>query len=163
YTTKESLFSEDGFSWTLSLKSKNIINPMKLEGELNKNLCEIVNITRQGAAKWTYDIDISDSILNIKRLRRGVKLKLKRSLYAKWVDVSEIKKAYISSSIRNSWHPYISYFDKSLNLLNVLKIDKKSSNLRLEFEDDVYYMKISDLYTLKNLRDDLTLIPTASR
>ena len=163
YLTKKSTLDDDGFSWTISIKSKKIIDPQKLQKELNKSLCDIADINRDTATKWVYDIDIDGAVLNVARLNPDENLKLKRSLYAKWVDVSQVKRVYISSSIRNTWYPYVAYYDKSLNLLDVVKVDQKSDNLHLDFEESVYYVKISDIYTLKNVRDDLTLTPSGSR
>jgi hypothetical protein len=163
YETKASSFDGDVFVWNISVKSKKIIDPEKLEKELNKNLCDIVDISRETSTKWTYTIDTQSAVLNVSRLQDDNSLKLKRSLYAKWVDISKVKKVHISSSLRNTWYPYIAYYDKSLNLIDVLKIDKKSDNLYLDFKENMYYIKISDIYTLKNIRDDLTLTPSAFR
>jgi len=65
----------------------------------------------------------------------------------------------IVSSIRNEWYPYIAFYDKSLKLLNVIKIDTKKTNITLEISKETHYIKISDIYTLKNIKDDLVLTP----
>jgi hypothetical protein len=44
-----------------------------------------------------------------------------------------------------------------------MKKDKKTRNLLLLMPKDAKYMKISDIYTLKNVKDNLILRPSGSR
>jgi hypothetical protein len=101
--------------------------------------------------------------LDVPKVEDGVELKLKRSLYAYWLNVSNMEKIEISSSSRNDWYPHIAYYDKSLKLLRVNKIDTKKTNITLDIKEDTHYIKISDIYTLKNIKDDLVLSPTAKK
>jgi hypothetical protein len=74
-----------------------------------------------------------------------------------------VQTVQILSSARNDWYPYIAFYDKSLKLLRVMKIDTKKSNIFLDMKEDTHYIKISDIYTLKNIKDDLVLKPTAKK
>jgi hypothetical protein len=86
-------------------------------------------------------------------------VRLKRSLYAHWVEVSGVDTLSVETSFSNNWHPYIAYFDSELNLLETKKIDSKVTSLRLEIVNGASYMKVADMYDMKNLRDDLILKP----
>ncbi|MEA1892500.1 MAG: hypothetical protein U9N33_07290 [Campylobacterota bacterium] len=163
YVTQESNLNSSEFTWKITLTSEYATDPLILQQELEKSGCNIVNIDRNSPTNWTYMIDMRDAELNVETLESGVKLKLKRSLYAKWINVSQIKKLLISSSRRNSWYPYIAYYDSSLHLLKVMKIDSQKRNIVFELQDNTHYIKISDIYTLKNIRDDLILNPMGSR
>jgi len=163
YVTQESNLNNSEFTWTISLSSEYATDPLILQQELSKSGCNITNIERNLATNWTYVIDMRDGELNVQTLHNGTVAKLKRSLYAKWINVSQIKKLHITSSPRNSWYPYIAFYDSSLHLLKVLKRDSKEKRVSLDMLDNTHYIKISDIYTLKNIRDDLTLTPIGSR
>jgi len=163
YVTTASSLDVSEFIWNISLKSEYATDPLILESELNKSGSRIIDITRVSATEWTYTVDISEAYLNVPFIGVGEEFKLKRSLYAHWVNVSEVKSILVKSSRRNSWYPDIAYYDASLHLLKVLKKDQIYRKLNLNIPSNAKYMKISDLYTLKNVRDSLTLIPSASK
>ncbi len=163
YVTQESNLNSSEFTWTITLTSEYATDPLILQQELAKSGCNIVEIHRDLPTEWTYIVDMRDGKLNVESIENDSEVKLKRSLYAKWINVSQIKKLLITSSRRNSWYPYIAYYDSSLHLLKVQKRDSKRSNLIIRLDDNTHYIKISDIYTLKNIRDDLVLTPMGSR
>ncbi|WP_295021956.1 hypothetical protein [Sulfurimonas sp.] len=157
YITKESSLKDKDFLWKISLTSEYATDPVLLSSELEKNNCFITDIIRESATDWTYVVDMRDAKIDTKKLIDGEGVALKRSLYAYWLDVSGIKELEIESSDRNSWFPYISYYDKNLQLLRVVREDEKKRKVSFNIEKDVYYIKISDIYTLKNIKDSLVL------
>lgn len=163
YVTQESNLNNSEFTWTINLTSEYATDPLILQQELQKSGCNIVDIHRKSPTDWTYIVDMRDGELNVETLEDGFEVKLKRSLYSKWINVSRIKKLHIASSRRNSWYPYIAFYDSSLHLLKVLKRDTRKREILLNLKDNVHYIKISDIYTLKNIRDDLILTPMSSR
>ncbi|WP_373035205.1 hypothetical protein [Sulfurimonas sp.] len=163
YVTEESNLNNSEFTWTINLTSEYATDPLILQQELGKSGCSIVDIHRNTSTDWTYIVDMRNGKLNVETLEDGMEVKLKRSLYAKWINVSQIKKLRITSSSRNSWYPYIAFYDNSLHLLRVLKKDSRRRNILLNLKDNTHYIKISDIYTLKNIRDDLVLTPIGAR
>ena len=163
YVTKESTLNSSEFVWTISLRAEYATDPLILQKELQKSGCKIVDIHRNSATDWSYVIDMSDGYLNLKTLQNSKEIKLKRSLYAHWLDVSRIKKLKIYSPSRNSWYPYIAYYDSFLHLLKVIKRDTKRRKIILNIPSGARYMKISDIYTLKNIKDSLVLTPLGAR
>ncbi|MEA1955716.1 MAG: hypothetical protein U9N02_04395 [Campylobacterota bacterium] len=163
YVTTHSNLNASEFIWGISLTSEYATDPLILQKELLKRGCSIIGITRKSADKWDYSIDMTNSYLNVKKLYPNETIELKRSLYSHWVNISEIKHLKIRSSRRNSWYPYITYYDKSLHLLEVIKRDSRQRYINLEIPPQAIYIKISDLYTLKNLKDPLILSPKGSR
>ena len=163
YVTEESNLNNSEFTWKINLTSEYAADPLILSNELNKNGCKIVDVIRNSATDWTYVVDMTNARLNTKILENGMELKLKRSLYSYWLDVSKIKKLQISSTYRNSWYPYIAYYDKSLKLLRVIKKDTKRRRITLDMKENTHYLKISDIYTLKNIKDALVLSPIGER
>ncbi|MBL0707710.1 MAG: hypothetical protein JJW00_01505 [Sulfurimonas sp.] len=163
YVTKESNLDNSEFVWTISLSSEYATDPFILQKELSKSSCTIIDIERKNPKEWTYTIDMRDAHLNVEILKEDRELKLKRSLYSKWLDVSKVEKLRITSSTRNSWYPYIAYYDSSMHLLKVIKKDIRRKKIVLNLEENTHYLKISDIYTLKNIRDGLVIMPIGSR
>jgi len=163
YVTVSSNLNASEFTWSISLNSEYATDPIILQQELLKRGCNIVDIQRESPTKWIYNIDMTNGYLDVQKLYGFEQIVLKRSLYAHWLNITDIEKIKIKSSIRNSWYPYITYYDKSLHLLEVIKRDVKSRVISLDIPPQAMYMKISDLYTLKNVRDPLTIIPKSSR
>ena len=159
YVTKESNLGESEFVWKISLVSEYAADPLVLSLELQKSGCRIVDVRRDSKNEWTYLIDMEDARLNVETLEDAQEVRLKRSLDAYWLNVSKVDKVDISSSARNDWYPYIAYYDKYLNLLRVIKIDRKRNYITLNMRQNTHYIKISDIYTLKNIKDDLVLKP----
>jgi len=163
YVTKESTLNSSEFIWTISLTSEYATDPLVLQKELQKSGCSIIDVQRNSATDWSYVIDMRGGYLNLPVLHNGTKIKLRRSLYAHWLDVSQVKKLKIYSSSRNSWYPYIAYYDSSLHLLKVIRRDSKKRNIALDVPSGARYVKISDIYTLKNIKDALVLTPLGTR
>ncbi len=163
YVTIASTRDATEFVWSINLTSEYATDPLILQQELKKKSCEIVDIQRTNAKEWSYLIDISNAKLNVEQLEDGKPLTLKRSLYEQWLDVSKIKTLMIKSSRRNHWYPYIAYYDSSLHLLKVIKKDIVHGAIELKIPKNSVYMKISDLYTLKNIKDEMIFYPEGSR
>jgi hypothetical protein len=163
YVTTESTLSDSEFVWKISLTSEYAADPLVLSQELKKSSCEIVDIIRENETNWVYIIDTKNAKLDVSVLENAQELRLKRSLYAYWINTSKVGSVQITSSIRNEWHPHIAYYDRFLRLLRVEKIDEKTTNITLNTGGDTHYIKISDIYNLKNIKEDLVLMPTSKK
>lgn len=163
YVTTASNLDASEFTWNIAMKSEYATDPLILDTQLQKSGCKIIDIERNSATEWTYVIDMQNGFLNVEELHDEEKLQLKRSLYAQWLNVSQVKHLKIKSSRRNSWYPYIAFYDASLHLLRVIKNDHISHTVSLSIPQNAKYIKISDIYTLKNVRDSLLLIPSDAK
>ena len=163
YITKESTLDKTGFTWSISLKSEYATDPLLLKKQLNKRGCDIVDLERIDAYNWHYQIDMNNAHLNLKSLTNGKSVHFKRSLYAHWLDVSKTKQIVVTSLRGNNWFPYIAYYDKSMRLLKVYKRDQKTWEITLNIPRDTMYVKVSDMYTLKNIKDGLKITAKGKR
>lgn len=163
YVTTESQLDSTQFTWSISLKSEYATDPLILQDELAKSGAKIIDIVKYSENNWEYSIDTSSAYLNVPRLVAKEELSLKRSLYAHWLDIQKINNLKIKSSYRDKWYPEISYYDKYLHLLEVIKKDKRTRTLFLAIPNNAKYIKIADMYTLKNVKDSLVLEPSGSR
>jgi len=163
YVTSESNLDASGFTWTIVLNAEYATDPLILQKELEKSGCGVIDITKNSPTDWKYSINMSEAYLNILALVSNEEMKLKRSLYAHWLNVSAIQNLSIKSSFRDAWYPKISYYDQQLHLLKVIEKDRKTRDLELIMPKGAKYIKISDMYTLKNVKDNLMLMPSGSR
>ncbi len=163
YVTTASTLDSSEFTWSINLTSEYATDPLVLQKQLQKSACDIIDIERNNSKEWSYIIDISNAKLNVRTLEDGEKVTLKRSLYAHWLNVSKIRRLKIQSTRRNRWYPYIAYYDSSLHLVKIIKREKIYREILLNIPKNATYIKISDLYTLKNVRDALVLLPQGAR
>lgn len=162
YVTIASHLDSSEFYWSISLQSEYATDPLVLQGELAKSGCKIVDLHRDSTDEWTYTIDMAQGYLDVPKLKDQEQRHLRRSLYAHWLDISEIGELKIQSSRANHWYPYIAYYDSSLHLLKIIKESTIHRSILLEIPKNAKYIKISDLYSLKNVRDELLLLPKSS-
>ncbi len=163
YVTKESVNDESGFEWKISLEAEYVTDPVLLRKELATRGCEIIDIVRNSATDWHYKIDTSKAHLKVYKLKSGTKKKYKRLQYAKWLDVAQIKAVNIKSHRANFWYPYIALYDSSLRLLKVIKQDKETKKFNLKLPEETRYIRVSDLYTITNIRYGLEFSASGKR
>ena len=163
YVTKESVRDEKGFEWKISLEAEYVTDPVLLRKELATRGCEIVDIVRVSSTDWHYNIDTKNAHLKALQLKNGQSHKYKRLQYATWVDVKYIKQIRIKSHKANHWFPYIALYDSSLRLLKVIKKDKESRQYLLDLPQETRYIRVSDLYTITNIRYGLEFKASGKR
>ena len=163
YVTKESTNDESGFEWKISLEAEYVTDPVLLRKELATRGCEIIDIVRNSATDWHYNIDTSKAHLKAFQLKSGKTKKYKRLQYAKWLDVVHIKSINIKSHRANFWYPYIALYDSSLRLLKVIKQDEETKSFTLKLPEETRYIRVSDLYTITNIRYGLEFKASSKR
>ncbi len=157
FITEQSKQDESGFFWTIRLTGEYAIDPVLLKAALQKRGCSIVDIDRHTKTEWSYHIDIKKAYLMLDELRPYKERVLKKSLYEHWVNVKSTNAVTVWSLKGNNWYPYVSIYDKELRLLKVYKRDRKTSKIKLELPEDTVYIKIADLYSLKNIKQGLQI------
>ena len=160
YITEESRLDNSAFSWKIRLTTEYATDPSILRNELRKRGCDIVDIKRENGRKWAYEIDMAQARLNLEPLQSGEEVTFSRSLDAHWLNISEVKKVTIWSLKANNWYPYVAYYDSSMRLLKVYKRDRKTWQIIVNPPRDAAYMKLSDMYSLKNIKDGLRVEAT---
>ncbi len=155
FITDQSKQDESGFFWTIRLTGEYAIDPVLLKNALMKRGCDIVDIDRHSKSNWSYHIDMKNAYLMLEELEPYKERELKKSLYEHWLNVKSSKSLVLWSLKGNNWYPYVSIYDKELHLLKVYKRDRKTRKITLELPQDTAYVKIADLYSLKNIKDGL--------
>ncbi len=163
YVTNSANYSQEKFEWKVDIVSEYAIDPVIFQKELAKSGCKIIDVQRKSKKEWNYTIDMLHAKLDVMKLKANQKVKLQRSLHPYWFDVSGISKLRIVSRAGNNWYPDISYYDKLLHLIKVQNRDKKIYDMRVNIPKKTKYIKISDIYTMKNLKNSLILYPSGLR
>ena len=163
FVTSASKYNNSEFSWSVGITSEYAADPMILQKELQKRGCSIIDIQRETPTQWSYTIDMHDAHLPVSELQSGYVTKLRRSLFPYWLGVSKIRRLRIVSRAQNHWYPDISYYDSQLHLIKVIERDKRSYDITLAIPKNAKYIKIADIYTMKNIKDSLELHPVGSR
>ena len=157
YITKRSLLDNSEFVYAISFESEYAIDPTLLRKELKKRGCDIEDISKHSMTSWSYKIDLKNAYLDLEKVYANERKKIRGSLYENWFDISEISKLKIEALSGSIWYPYVAFYDKSMHLLKVYKRDKKTYKVTFKLPKDSYYIKISDIYSLKNIKGGLRL------
>ncbi len=163
YVTDSSLYDNSEFVWRVAVVSEYAVDPTILQTELEKNGCSIVDISRSSKKEWSYVVDMQNAHLDVEALQSGFEKELKRSLYPYWFDVSSIRKLRIVSKGRNRWYPDISFYDRKLHLVKVIQRNRRMFDVSVVIPKNATYIKISDIYTMKNIKDKMVLRPSGYR
>ena len=163
FVTNASKYNSSEFTWSVSITSEYAADPMILQKELQKSGCSIVDIKRESPTRWSYTIDMQNAHLPVKKLQERVVVTLRRSLFPYWLDVSQIRRLRVVSRGRNHWYPDVSFYDSHLHLVKVVQRDKRMYDVMFNIPKNAKYIKIADLYTMKNIKDSLELHPVGSR
>ena len=163
FVTNASKYNSSEFTWSVSITSEYAADPMILQKELQKSGCSIVDIQRESPTHWSYTIDMQNAHLPVQKLQERRVITLRRSLFPYWLDVSQIRRLRVVSRGRNHWYPDVSFYDSHLHLVKVVQRDKRMYDVMFNIPKNAKYIKIADLYTMKNIKDSLELHPVGSR
>ncbi|NQY95396.1 MAG: hypothetical protein HRT43_14615, partial [Campylobacteraceae bacterium] len=98
--------------------------------------------------------DIADALY----IDSNEKVVLQKPLKPYFIKISEAKTLKILSRKLNNWYPYIVFYDKHLTVLRVVKKDRMFRGLSMKIPESTRYMKVTDLYTLVNIKRGLSII-----
>ncbi|AXX85913.1 hypothetical protein [Malaciobacter marinus] len=160
YFTKTLKYDKENLNWEIKLKTEAAIDPLILANELYKQNCRVADIKREGDNKWEYSIDTTFSSLNNSiQITVDEKKYLRKPLKPYLLKIKgDASKITVVSKILNNWFPKVVFYDKSLNILKLIKEDKVHGKLVLEVPQNTKYIKIDDLYTLINIKRGLSII-----
>jgi len=160
YFMKNTQFDGQGkLIWSIKLKTSYAIDPSVLAHQLANHESRITNIIRKENDTWKYVIntqysDISDALF----IDTNEKVVLQKPLKPYFFKIGESKTLKVLSRKLNNWYPYIVFYDKHLTVLKVVKKDRVFRGLTMSIPESTTYMKVTDLYTLINIKRGLSII-----
>lgn len=156
-STQKMMKDSSGFLWKVILKTSAAVDPVLLARELKKQHCYITQIKRYSKSNWRYNIDIRDIDIVPQEITLNKKTALKKPHNPYWIDVEKARTMVLGSAKANSWHPYVVFYDRDLKVLDTITKERKSYNEKFSIPRNAKYVKISDIYTLENLRRGLSI------
>jgi hypothetical protein len=156
YTIK-SIKRGNTFIWVVSLGNNYMLDPVLFSKKMIEKNVFIEDMKRYSLTNWNYVLNISNAVIVPKKLEYNDIIKLNKTMSAYWINIKDSKKVQIQSSINNSWHPYVVLYNKDLKIISSIKRNKKSQKLSLNIPADAVYMKIDDFYSMKNIKDGLSI------
>lgn len=157
YLVETAKLDNSEFVWKIKLTSEYVMDPTVLKNELEKRESYLLDIERLSATSWHYNIDISHAKLDAYKIVNHQSMRLPRSQYPYWLDVAYSKRISISSQNRNNWYPYIAVYDAELRLLDIIKKDAIMSDITVILPQNAVYVKLDDMYSIKNIKDGFTI------
>ncbi len=146
------------FIWVVSLGNNYMLDPLLFSKSMKEKNIYIEGLKRYSVTNWNYVLNVKNAVIIPKKLEYNDIIKLQKSLRSYWLNIEDAKKVQIQSSLNNSWHPYVVLYNKDLKIISTVKKDKKTSKLDINVPSDAMYLKIDDLYTIKNIRDGLNIL-----
>jgi hypothetical protein len=153
---------DDGIKLEIDLTSDYILDPTLFYESLAQKGCKIMSIKRDSHLSWEYYIDIVTGFLNTTIIFTNDNPKFFKDSYSDyWIKIDESAKKLIVKSVRgNHWHPYITFYDFELNILDIKKIEKRHFKVILEIPEKTFYCRITDMYRLNNIHHGLQIKTT---
>lgn len=145
--------------WQIHFKSDFALDPYSLNAELLKFQTAIIDINKMAPTKWEYTISLQDGILyDVKNLILDEKLTLPMPLEPYIVSLPKGRELLIMSDKANNWVPKISFYDTDLNALGTIEMKSVYEVIKVSIPKNAQYAKISDRYTLLNLKRGLSIV-----
>ena len=148
------------FIWVVSLGNNYMLDPLLFAKIMQEKNIKIEDMKRYSLTNWSYVLNLKDVVLITEKLEYNDIIKLSKSMKSYWLNIEGAKKVQIQSGVNNSWHPYVVLYNKNLKIISSIKRDKKVRKLDINIPSDAIYLKIDDLYTIKNIRDGLDILAT---
>ncbi len=160
YFTKSTEFKSGGaMKWKISFKTEYALDPLSLIKELKLKSCIILNINKENNYYWKYKINVDFAkISEAIKVDKNEKVILQKPLRPYFLEVKDASKIQIISRTLNHWFPHIVFFDSHLNVLKVIKKDRIYKGYKTNVPRETKYIKITDLYTLINIKRGLSII-----
>ena len=160
YFTKHAVYEgEESLTWTIKLKTEAAIDPLVLSNELSKHDCRVIDIRKEINDKWIYTLNTKNATLHdAVYISNNERVSFTKPLSPYFIKIDPAKEIYIVSRTLNKWLPYVVFYDEHLNILKVSKEDKVYRNITLSIPENTKYIKITDLYTLFNIKRGLSVL-----
>jgi hypothetical protein len=143
----------------LFLTSEATINPISLHKELQKRGIEILDINRYSNTIWEYHLSsLKLKLYNAFKIENNIKVEIKKIITDIHLNITNSRVIKITSSVKNKWHPYVVFFDKTLNPIKIIEKDNKTNTLKLRIPAKTKYIKITDKYVIKNIKHGISVL-----
>ncbi|WP_456478953.1 hypothetical protein [Nautilia sp.] len=139
----------DKYEITMEMKSAHYIDPVLFTKTVSQKGCKIISLIKR--ENYIYTLDCKNDHLDVlKIINKKTKLLNAKGIY--WVASNGFRKALISSSKLDNWYPYIVFFDKNLNILNIISKENSTRSVYIDIPPECKYIKITDTFSKENFK-----------
>ena len=137
------------YKLTIQMKTNHYINPLIFIDTIENFGCKVDDIIKKKDYKYFIDCE-NASLPAVELSEKNKKLINARGIY--FVTPNGFKKIKISTSKYDNWYPKIVFYDKNLNILNIIAYNKSMRYLIVNIPDYTAYIKISDNFSKINFK-----------
>jgi hypothetical protein len=157
FLIKEAKLDKNGFLWTINFTARIVPDPVLLAKRLAKYNISINSLERLDNTHWFYRVDMSRAVLPARELKAGESFQLIRPIRPVWFNVSKIKRLILRERPGSHWYADVVVYDKMLHILSMKQNDTRTRYMNLKLPPDAVYVKVSDRFTLENLKSGLQI------
>ena len=148
------------FVWIVSLGNNYTLDPLIFAKKLREKNVFISDMKRYSLTNWNYVLNIKNATIVTTKYPFDQEVQLTKSMRSYWLNLQDCKKITIKSYPSDSWHPYIVLYTKNLNIIKTIKKNRVIKEISINIPLDAKYLKIDDLYTLKNIKNGFKIYLT---
>jgi hypothetical protein len=146
--------SKNRYKITYEMKSYNYISPSDFITGLREFNCRLAYISRY--PHYTYTINCSRAVMPFKPLSSQPE-DVRNYFGTYWFKRAGFRKIAISNPPSNTWHPYVVFYDRHMNILRVITSSKVRRNAIYRFPRGSVYVKVQDNYAERNIHRGLSI------
>lgn len=139
----------DTYSLTLEMKSTHYIDPLLFTNTISQYGCKIIGIKKDKNYKYTLDCT-NEKLDALKVIDKKTKLLNAKGVY--WLNPNGFRKMLIVSSKFDKWYPYIVFYDRNLNILNIISKQNPQRSIYINIPAECSYIKITDTFSKENFK-----------
>ncbi|WP_026944168.1 hypothetical protein [Helicobacter rodentium] len=154
FLLKESMLDGRQFKFILSMNTEYAIDPTLLQEKLSDYGYKVQNIERNSIYQWNYAITNTTfaypKATQLTPSQTNQKANLKGEY---WYQISNGTRLEVKSSNGILWYPKLIFFDKNLNILEIISSQKTLQIIQKEIPKGAIFVKITDTFlpiTIKN-------------
>lgn len=163
FMTRSAKLDKSGFVWSVAIKTDSLPDPVLIAKRFGRTGARVTDIERLDDTRWRYRVDMRGARVDALEISAGDVRKVVRPVRPVWVDVSKVGRLTIRELPGSHWYADVVVYDKMLRILSVRQNDTRTRYMRLKLPSDAVYVKISDRFTLENLRSGVRLSAQGER
>jgi len=161
--TKEALYDGSRYRWQVVYKSASLPDPQALQMALSRYGADLRDARLDDKGDWLFVVDTRHAVLPVPRLKAGESRRTVRPVRPVWFDVSAIGSVTFREMPGSHWYPSVTVYDKMLHVLSVKRPRQRTRYLRLRLPREARYVKVTDRFSLENLRNGLRVDAGSAR
>jgi len=156
YTITHIQRDKDGVVETFAFISTTIPDPVRIGSFLRAHGIKVLDIRHQEES-WYYTLDCSQGVLGVPKVAERTKTPKGKPTI--WLDISGLSSITIVAIRGNHWFPKIFIYDRFLHPLQRIERPGPVKRLELTLPNGSYYIKISDRFSAKNIKNGFVILP----